>query len=563
LIGELEEEINKKISTAEPDRKRHVYLQEIHEERLGQLLEQLNVAEHVAAETSSELLDRRIAVLEPSLEFIEALKADQELVDCPACGREVRVADFEEHVCSELESLRVAREAREKAIAARQALSSAIKQLSKHATKTVVRQWLNQTRRRTLKEAIDRVIAADIDDSHKRWSDENWRVLSVDIPVIASKVESAVRRAPPATKHLIQDQKTVSASKHIPEINALENEITRIEVILSTLAQAEAAVRDAIKEKTEKTIAKVSADIQRLWAKLHPDEPIEEVRLYIPQDEEKAIDISLKFFGVDQPSPRLTLSEGHRNSLGLCIFLALVIHEEAEPRPIVLDDVVSSLDREHRGMLAKVLMEDLAHRQVILLTHDREWFSELRMRLPASEWTFKALRPWDNPEAGIQWARSTFTFDDARIYEQSHPEIAGNRVRAIMDTQMAIAAESLKLSVQYARGDRNDHRTCVEFLEHVISEAEKMRKRVNEEWRPFPAPVGTWKKARSLLISWANRASHGGDLSKSEAKELIDTCEEALHQFWCKACDDPVWISDQTRRKRLQCSCGDLQWRYG
>jgi hypothetical protein len=67
------------------------------------------------------------------------------------------------------------------------------------------------------------------------------------------------------------------------------------------------------------------------------------VSLCAHSDQDKAIDISLNFFGTEQESPRLTLSEGYRNSLGLCIFLSLA---KSDPNgdPIVLDDIVSSLD---------------------------------------------------------------------------------------------------------------------------------------------------------------------------------------------------------------------------
>jgi len=71
-----------------------------------------------------------------------------------------------------------------------------------------------------------------------------------------------------------------------------------------------------------------------MWKILHPAEAIEDVRLYVPKDADKAIDIGLKFHGKEQESPRLTLSEGYRNSLGLCIFLAMAKLEAGNDRPV-------------------------------------------------------------------------------------------------------------------------------------------------------------------------------------------------------------------------------------
>ena len=311
-------------------------------------------------------------------------------------------------------------------------------------------------------------------------------------------------------------------------------------------------------------MGQVSGSIQQMWSELHPEEPIEKVELYIPWDAEKAIDISLKYFGVDQPSPRLTLSERHRNSLGLCIFLALVSQEKDKSHPIILDDVVSSLDREHRGRLTGLLNECFAERQIILFTHDREWYTELRSRLPAHQWDFHTLRPWENPQIGIQWSQSKDTFDDARSLVAINPEAAGNRARAIMDTHLAIYAERLQIRVPFSRGDRNDRRTCIEFLERIISEAKgKLRKKKGTEWVVFPDPINDWKEAHSLLVSWGNRASHSGSLTVGEVEDLIESCERSLTMFRCINCGEPVWYADQGRRERVQCRCGELVWKYG
>ncbi len=73
----------------------------------------------------------------------------------------------------------------------------------------------------------------------------------------------------------------------------------------------------------------------------------------------------LRFHGVDQDSPRLSLSEGYRNSLGICIFLAMAKRGVDNDRPSFLDDVVVSLDRNHRGMIAELLRKQFGDRQVI------------------------------------------------------------------------------------------------------------------------------------------------------------------------------------------------------
>ena len=247
---------------------------------------------------------------------------------------------------------------------------------------------MNQPAQSELKETLDHLVVLELSQCEYRWEPDVWQTLRRDIHLVCAVLKKALEQAPPSTLKLLQGAQIVAAIGKMPELRTLDQEIERLNDLLNNLAQAESAVRDTIKSRTRAIMGKVSGEIQRLWSRLHPDEPVEEVELYIPGDAEKAIDICLKFYVVDQPSPRLTLSEGHRNSLGLCIFLALVSLEGDLERPVILDDVVSSLDREYRSRLARVLQEDFAGRQVILLTHDREWYTELRTRLPGKGWGF-------------------------------------------------------------------------------------------------------------------------------------------------------------------------------
>jgi hypothetical protein len=396
----------------------------------------------------------------------------------------------------------------------------------------------------------------------ERSRDQNQAIRS-HLAAVTAHFQAAIDSAPPTTTQLIADKAVVDAGGTLPEIDKLECEIGAISDLMEALAASENAVRTAIRTQTSEILRTISEEIRRLWSKLHPAEPIDDIKLYLPEDADKAIDIGLRFFGTDQPSPRLTLSEGHRNSLGLCIFLALVKMDSTADRAIVLDDVVSSLDREHRGFLVDVINEDFADRQVLLFTHDREWFAELRARLPSTNWAFMSLLPWRSPDMGLQWSGTVFAFDEARALIASNPEAAGNRIRANMDGDLALIAEKLGLRLPYARGDRNDRRTAAEFLVRMIAEAEdRLRKRDGTSWTRYAEPLDDWREAHSLLVSWANRASHSGSLTSAEAARLLGACERALERFKCPSCNDPFWIADQASRQRLQCSCGDLQWRY-
>jgi hypothetical protein len=271
------------------------------------------------------------------------------------------------------------------------------------------------------------------------------------------------------------------------------------------LRKVETEVREEIRAQAEQVFLTISGDIQRLWDILHPLKKISDVGLHVPEDAEKGIDVALKFHGVAQDSPRLTLSEGQRNGLGLCIFLALA-KQDTQDRPIILDDVVVSLDREHRSHVARMLETEFAGRQIVLLTHDREWFFELSRFLRRSHWRFQRLKPWEGPESGICFADPATDFEKARARIASDPEDALSNVRRLMDLKLAEIAEALRVPMPYLRGEENDHRTAGQFLSKVWSEP-RVVPRLNGEsvtWRRTCGKADLPKNRSSR--SWPSRS---------------------------------------------------------
>ena len=75
-------------------------------------------------------------------------------------------------------------------------------------------------------------------------------------------------------------------------------------------------------------------------------------------------------------APSEILSEGEQRALALAGFLTEVALTEGSG-PIVVDDPVSSLDRDRSAKVAERLAEEAGQRQVIVFTHDIVFFNEL------------------------------------------------------------------------------------------------------------------------------------------------------------------------------------------
>jgi energy-coupling factor transporter ATP-binding protein EcfA2 len=563
IAKKLHQSIMVKFDSISPTISIHTTFNRIFEEDLPSKLSTALKRENEIKDKIDELLDIRIEILQKAASYNKNVEKGTIDILCPACGRGIRKEDFERHVNTELKKLQQLCSARDQTIKARQNLKESVSRVLAYTNDHYFKDWLAQEPQKKLKESLISLTEINLEKLQERFTSETQVTLSSIIPVINEAVKVGIEKEPPSNKKLLEDIDVIKAINNLPEIRKLEKHITVTTQILEALENSTLKIRETIKEKTEGMISQISKDIQYLWSKLHPNEPIEDVKLYIPEDEDKSIDVGLKFYGVDQPSPRFTLSEGHRNSLGLCIFLALARLEKNKHLPIFLDDIVSSLDRGHRGNVTELLKGEFGDRQILLFTHDREWFTELSMLLPPKNWKKLVLKPWNNPSIGMQWSTSEFTFDDAREYIESNCELAGNCVRQIMDARMAIAAEKLNIKMPYARGDKNDHRTCVEFLEYIISAAKRsLKKKDGTEWVQYSEPIRYWQDARDRLIVRADRGSHTGSLVKDEVENLISVCEASIKAFKCDACGDFIWVAHQENKEFLQCTCGNIRWKY-
>jgi hypothetical protein len=555
--------IGTRISALSADQKRHVALRAAAAVELKRHADAIRATSVALAGAIDPLISEKLAVLHPTAIFIAKLP-DTESVQCPACGRLIQTHEFREHVVAEMEQLKTVRETFNARLVAMGALSDAVKRLKSELTKPDVQNWRDELAKGTLGEQFTYLDALNAERLRTVCGEVELQGIEKNLATLTSMATLDSLDVPASVEELLRDKETADIARSCIKSTNESAEIKGTENLVAYFKTLERSTREEIRLRSNDVINEISEDIKRMWSILHPEEAIENVRLYLPADVDKAIDIGLKFYGKELDSPRLTLSEGYRNSLGLCIFLAMAKREASNDRPVILDDVVVSLDREHRGMILELLEKEFADRQVIILTHDRDWYTELRLMLDPGKWIFKTLLPYQTPQIGIRWSHKTTTFDDARARLTDRPDSAGNDARKIMDIELAIVAEKLQMKLPYLRFDKNDRRMSHEFLERLGADGKKCFQRNTETgYVACEEAIQTLDEADRLLATWGNKASHSFDVVRPEATKLIDTCERALKSLKCTSCDKMVWFAHVSNSELLQCQCGGIRWKYG
>ncbi len=204
----------------------------------------------------------------------------------------------------------------------------------------------------------------------------------------------------------------------------------------------------------------IAGKVLEYYKKLHDinaDETSECSQLVLtatPRAAAGGLRLVVEFLGlVGTSDPRAFLSEGHLDSLGLCLYLATVRLFNPPGTLLVLDDVLTSIDKEHRHRVAELLFEEFADFQIVLTTHDEHWFGILqslaRARGDLGKWVFKRIARWTlhgGPESAA--FECTWSFIDSNLTEDAYRELGGP-LRLLLEDFLKRVAAKISLKVNY------------------------------------------------------------------------------------------------------------------
>jgi ABC-type lipoprotein export system ATPase subunit len=222
---------------------------------------------------------------------------------------------------------------------------------------------------------------------------------------LAAKCQTMLKRigVPEDWKNKIEAITAVSQAK------GLISEITKIEGVLKIEGQQLEYVEKLYnefsstkKKKLDEIYGAIVGNVNDFYSKLHPGDPHKNIELRIASGRRASAELKIESFEKAKEDPRAFTSEAHQDSLGLCIFLAFVKKFNEGCNLIVLDDVVSTIDAQHRDLICDLLLEQFGDYQLVVTTHDGIWYEQLRSHQRA----FGVDGHWKNLEI-IRWAVKT------------------------------------------------------------------------------------------------------------------------------------------------------------
>jgi len=135
-------------------------------------------------------------------------------------------------------------------------------------------------------------------------------------------------------------------------------------------------------------------DVNDLYSAVHPsEESAPSIRLELAKETRQTylnllIDFSPNRQGV---VPSGYLSDSQLHTLALSLRLAAIRLFNKNAPIIILDDVVTSYDADHRKAIAAMFEKYFKEYQIIIVTHDERFFLYLKDHLPQTNWIFKRI----------------------------------------------------------------------------------------------------------------------------------------------------------------------------
>ena len=296
-------------------------------------------------------------------------------------------------------------------------------------------------------------------------------------------------------------------------------------------------------------VQQISQRAAKIYRFLHPAEGVGDVT--VEMIGEKGAELSINYFGKKELPPHRVLSESHLNSLGLALFLAMAETFNNKIGFLVLDDVVNSFDREHRGRLAELLANEFGDTQLIILTHDEQFFNRLCVLAPS--WINEQFTSWSY-ESGPRTRR----YDGDRLLVEAGEELSdGNRVGAAQKGRRALeeflqeACEELEALLPFRRGQRNDQRMADEVMKGLRRTLRDRARTMYEEIGPILQSLEADLQAG---LNVESHASQGGT-SNQEIQDAITRIGDLGRHFTCDRCSTRVWHSGTADASR--CKCGE------
>ncbi len=308
------------------------------------------------------------------------------------------------------------------------------------------------------------------------------------------------------------------------------------------------AYQDKQKRDLTELLKRISRRVAEIYSALHPGEDLDAVS--VEPWTAKGVELAIEFYGSRQRPPHGVLSESHLNSLAIALFLAMAESFNQQIGFLLLDDVINSFDVEHRGRLAELLADGFSAWQLIVLTHDQQFFEHLSRRAPS--WRRLEFTSWSYASGPrtTQYETTDILRNARERLERGDVHDAATRARRALEELLQEICEALCAPLPFRRGQANDKRELGELFKGVRRMLKEHAKPLLESLEPL------LKHLEADVGATLNVAAHAGRgrAGASEVEAALQRIAMLDDKWSCPECRTRVWHRGTPEAGR--CKCG-------
>ncbi len=286
------------------------------------------------------------------------------------------------------------------------------------------------------------------------------------------------------------------------------------------------------------------------------------------------LNFKVDFYGRGIHHPRALHSEGHQDSMGLCLYLALNKKiSEDKVKLILLDDVVMSIDSGHRRAICKLLTNCFPDQQFVITTHNRTWARQLRTDGVVKAQNMHEFKGW-SVDTGPKLTQPS------DIWDEIHKKLGENQIApaaAMLREHAEFFYEnvcaSLMAEVRYKGDGRNDLGDFLNGAKKAFSGNLKHAKNAANSWNnqeesekltEINSQFGEIVQ-RTQIEHWGiNENVHyskWSDFSKEDFLPIVEAFQDLEGIFKCQKCQGIIILNLKgTTPSSLKCLCGNVFW---
>ncbi len=492
---------------------------------------------------------------------------------CPLCLQPKNSNDLQEEIKVRLKEIEEYSKKKVPFDKAKKMVTEIVAERIKRLENVLLNTEINKAENDTIKKAVislktkifeyQKAIDVKVTSGDKPLSAELYKLKEEDFSILVSikerivKIEDFLKNDTITVLYsniLASKEAFLNIQKLDKQKEVLENQRKTLELIYNEFVKKQ-------KEALEDFINSFSERINEFYQYMNPGEPFQEIKIVtIGEDDElNGITIEYKYNGNWVSPPQKYFSESHLNCFGLSFFLASVEAFNNENKFIILDDVISSFDSTHRKSFADLLFEKFSDYQIILLTHEIEWFTNIVSPLAKKNgWLTNIIRWTEVKGTHIDSEPKTLKDLVETSLADGITENLGNPIRTYLEHFLKDVCLNLDVKVSYKPNVVNEKRMADELINELKS-------RICSKSPDLKAKLPVIEKVgNSLLLG--NLLSHDNPFNPKigDLKAFWNDIIELEKLFICQeaACKKPKvsLINYDTVAKKIRCGCDTTKY---